>query len=230
MKILYVPFPCEKAGDLSNLVNIWKDNHLKNYDSPIKIVYFNEDIGDALEDVQFEVYICAHGFDDLAFMFVGNHTDYSKADFIDIQTLADRFNHDFLYYSTQIISTHLYSCGSYQKNKSIAEQFQSKVLRTKGTINYYHGSITTADAFGKQWSLGGDKPVPVADTIRKIYIPSVSLELDEKKRESIKLIPTYEEFLEKKRNQFFSNSNANRFKRIQERRKRSSELPSITLT
>ncbi|MBL7481836.1 RNA-binding protein [Legionella bononiensis] len=229
MKILYVPFSREKAGDLTNLVNIWKENHLKNYNSPIKIVYFNEHAGIAPEDVTFEVFICAHGCDEINFMFVGNHVDFSKADFIDIQTVAERFNHDFLYYSTQIISTHLYCCGNYQKNKSIAEQFQANVLGTVGIINYYNGSITTVDEQGKQWSLGGSKPVPVAETARKIFVPYISLEHEMNKRKSIKHRPTYEECLEQRRNKFFANCKKNRFKAIQERRHGSNESVSISL-
>ena len=227
MKILYVPYPRERAGDLANLVDIWKENHLKNYNSPIKIMYFNEYAGSALDNVKFEVYICAHGSDDLNFMFVGNHTDLSKVEFIDIQTVAARFNQDFLYYSTQIISTHLYCCGNYQKNKSIADQFQAKVIGFTGTINYYTGSITTADKQGKQWSLGGAKPVPVADIVRNIFVPYITLEPEIIKRKSIKHIPTYEECLEKRRDQFFSYSKANRLKTIQERRPESPKIASL---
>ncbi|KTD49165.1 hypothetical protein [Legionella quateirensis] len=218
MKVLYVPYPRENAGDLTKLVDIWKENHLKNYNSPIQIMYFNEDAGKALRNVTFEVFICIHGSEDPSFMFFGNHVDYSKADFIDIQTVADRFNQDFLYYSSQIISTHLYCCGNHQKNKSIADQFQAKVLGTTGTIKYYDGSITALDEQGKQWSYRGSKPVPVVDTVRTIFAPNISLNFEINKRKSVKHLPTYEDRLEQRRNQFFSYSKANRFKTLQKRR------------
>lgn len=226
MLILYVPFPREQAGDLVNLVEFWKKNHIKHFDSPIEIIYFDEEINPKLEKHKLDVYICAHGNDDLSFMFVGNNSNKSAADFISIHKLADRFNQDFLYLTPGIKSIHLYCCGSYQKNREMAKQLHDAMLRPLTAINFYNGTITAVDESGKQWSFGGSKSVPVRDALSQFFSPDCFVEQDIFRRKSVKSLPQYEDYLELRRNAFFSRIKEKRWELIKENREKHNVLSS----
>lgn len=227
MKILYVPFSREQAGDLEHLVQLWQENHLKNFSSPIRIIYFNERLNLKSNCEPIEVFICVHGWDNPSFMYVGNNFDMSKAEVVNIETLAYRYNHDFLYYVSRVSSVHLYCCGNYEKNKYMANQFNAQLLLQNKPVIFYSGTITIADSNGKQWSLGEALPVLINNKAHKVYSPDIELGQCFDQRKNIKKLPDYEEILDSKRNRFFIEQRERRQTFIQERRRTMNE--SITI-
>jgi hypothetical protein len=206
MIILYIPFSREKSGDLSPLVVEWKKNHLRNKDEPLSIMYFEDKVDFDVITEKLEIYICAHGAsNDEHFMLLGNKVDFSNADFIDMSTLADRFNHDLAYVSAQISAIHLYCCGSQKKNEEMSMFFQQGLILYDGPIKFYGGNLTPADNNGRLWSLGISNPKPVSATMQIIrksihsQDPDIMPERSSIKRYGI----SHEEVIAKKRDCFF---------------------------
>ncbi|HGH3004176.1 TPA: hypothetical protein ACJIJ5_001628 [Legionella pneumophila] len=59
MKILYVPFPRNQAGDLKTMVELWKKNDEQFSGDRIEIIYFNDDIDCDQFDEKIDIYLCA---------------------------------------------------------------------------------------------------------------------------------------------------------------------------
>ncbi|KTD77149.1 hypothetical protein [Legionella waltersii] len=206
MIILYVPFSRDKSGDLSSLVELWKKNHLQNRDEPLFIMYFEDEVNFDVITEKLEIYICAHGASkDENFMLLGNKADFSNADFIDMSTLADRFNHDLAYVSAQISAIHLYCCGSQKKNEQMSIFFQHGMILYDGPIKFYGGNLTPADNNGRLWSIGLSDPKPVWATMQ--IIRQSNNPVDESlmpERSAIKRFGiSHEEALAKHRARFF---------------------------
>lgn len=173
MIILYIPFEKNAAGDLIDKAKIWETNA-----SPeeIKIIYYKEDFDEENIPQDTVVYILAHGADDDP-RFVANACDSKVATLIDIETLATRFNHDFLVINHCISHIHLYCCGNLGKNASLATNFRAMLLRPeRNTINYYQGKIYPPDMSGRLWATTVQGTVAAAP--RQLE-KSIETELDE---------------------------------------------------
>lgn len=202
MKILYVPFPREQAGDLDKMVQLWQENHLKNFSMPIKIIFFGDDF-DLEPDIRdAEIYICAHGGVP-SFLYLGNNSEEPKGELIDIDTLANRYNHDFLYYAPRISKVHLYCCGGIDENYTMANRLNTLLLGSKKPIIFYSGSLSIADEQGNQWSFGKSKPVLASKKAKMIYCPEAALSDEVPRRKWVKELPSYEGYLEQRCNYFF---------------------------
>lgn len=100
---------------------------------------------------------------------VANLTDPATATIISTETLAERFNYDFLFIATRLESIHLYCCGQEQKNAVLAKTFEKALLLLdSGEIKYYDGVIFTPDQKGYHWSTSytGTQQLAIAKTHR----------------------------------------------------------------
>lgn len=163
--ILYVPFPRSQAGDLVNAVEAWKNEQNKLSNESVHIIYHGDDFDfEATTALPSEIYICAHGFSDNFPLIVGNNVELAKTAYLNIGTVADRFNQDFGAVFHQISEIHLYCCGSQNKNKKMAEEFRIDLLRKEISIHSYAGSISTPDSNGIRWSFSSTLVTPVKNT------------------------------------------------------------------
>lgn len=168
MIILYVPFTREQAGDLSYLVNLWQENHNHTSTLPLRIIYHNDNYDQGVVKSPSSIYICAHGYHN-SILHVGNNSEFAEATRLDMATLGERFNNDFVPIAHKITLIHLYCCGDEKKNKTMAHLFKHYLLRPDCTIMFYNGALTIADAEGKQWSLGADKKTPVENSASFLF-------------------------------------------------------------
>lgn len=168
MIVLYIPFPRDASGNLAPLVNRWKDNHALNFTRPILTMFSGDDID--LDETKgcFEIYICAHGSDDYP-SELGNHADEDLSDWVDMETVAERFSSDFLIVSHLISTIHCYCCGNEDKNQSLASLFRSHLLRAEMPICSYGGSLYGADSQGLLWCIKNNEKMPISKTRRIIY-------------------------------------------------------------
>lgn len=204
MKILYVPFTRDKAGDLRILVELWKKNYIQNFDNQIEIIYHGDESELEQYGKSLEIFICAHGTNDQNEMIVLNNADSTKAESISIQTVADRFNYDFTYVAHLIDQIHIYCCGSQEKNRAICKLVQSNLVLSDHPLYYYNGSVTIVDEEGKQWSLGTDKKIPVQTTVVKMESRD-NEDLIEEHRAFVKSTGiNYEDCLDLRRDSFFA--------------------------
>ena len=218
--ILYVPFTRDQAGDLVVLVEHWKTNHSRQSKQAIHIIYHGDDFDLMDDDDKTEIYVCAHGFSDQYSELVGNYSAILKADLISIQTLANRFNHDFLSIASQISAIHLYCCGSQKKNMEIARQFRANLLRPELPIHSYSGRLTIADLNGTRWSFTEAKATPVETTAHILYPlekcldePTHRMPIKESTKEK-----SFARDKEKKRDDFFAHQKKARHLVIESRR------------
>lgn len=152
MIILYIPFERNATGDLTYGAKIWKTNCSRASSEEIRIIYYKEEFDEDNIPQDTVVYILAHGSDDDP-RFVANARDSKVATLIDIETLATRFNHDFLVINHHISHIHLYCCGNPGKNACLATNFRAMLLRPEcNTINYYQGKISPPDMTGRLWT------------------------------------------------------------------------------
>jgi len=163
MIILYIPFLRSEAGDLTNLVELWKMSHQRSTAEPLIIIYHNDDYDQEVISSGTSLYICAHGYENCS-LHVYNNSDPEKASFLHIADLAKQFNNDFLPIAHRLSIIHMYFCGSEYKNRCITQQFKQNLLRPDCPIVFYNGTITIPDAFGQRWSLGQGKKVPIDAT------------------------------------------------------------------
>ncbi|WP_157737713.1 hypothetical protein [Legionella spiritensis] len=199
----------------------WQKNHIQNSNTPIQIIFHQDELDESLNENSFEIYVCVHGdYDSTA---LSNHSDESKATIIDIVTVSDRLNSDFLPVAYNISNIHMYCCGDQAKNKEMAQQLQSNLLRYPPQINYYGGCLYAPDSKGKQWSLLNNRLVPVRSVIQYLYAPG-SDETDDEitAKTPIKAIKSIEQWLldcrKNKRNNFFYRNRNNREHVLQDHR------------
>lgn len=185
MIILYIPFVRDEAGDLTDLVCRWKDNHPHPATQPLTIIYHNDDYEQ--EDISYgtSIYICAHGFDEHK-LKVGNNRDPQKASYVDAARLAGRFNQDFIPIAYKLSAVHLYCCGSATKNAYLAQQFKENLLRPVRAVVFYNGMLSIPDQFGNRWSFGQNKPVPVDFTADFSFYDTSEEDVPATRRRSIK--------------------------------------------
>ncbi|HAT6979711.1 TPA: RNA-binding protein [Legionella pneumophila] len=206
MKILYVPFPRNQAGDLKPMVERWKKNDEQFSGERIEIIYFNDDIDYDQFDEKIDIYICAHGSDDENLKVLFNHANPLIAESLDIKKVAERFESDILPISYWISAIHLYCCGTDKKNKIMAELLGNSLLRPEKTIYHYSGSVSIVDESGKQWSFANNAKMPVHLVAKRMFILTFFDE-EQPHRVSVKKAfqnKTYKELLTKKEESFFA--------------------------
>ncbi|WP_131782015.1 hypothetical protein [Legionella gresilensis] len=149
MIILYIPFERANNGNLGEAAQIWKNNYQLHKEEEIKIIYYQDDF-DA-EDIEPNslVYILAHGADNDP-NILANFSSADKASIINIGQLVSRFEFDFLSIIHKIHRIYLYCCGTEQKNRLLAGEFQHSLLRAGYTvIHFYQGKIYAPDELGR---------------------------------------------------------------------------------
>ncbi|WP_126337645.1 hypothetical protein [Legionella spiritensis] len=191
----------------------WQKNHIQNSNTPIQIIFHQEELDESLNENSFEIYVCVHG--DYNSTALSNHSDESKATIIDIVTVSDRLNSDFLPVAYNISNIHMYCCGDQAKNKELARQLQSNLLRLPPQINYYDGCLYAPDSNGKQWSLLNNRLVPVHSVIQYLYtLGSDDIDDEITPQTPGRAIKSIEQWLldcqKNKRNDFFSRNRNNR--------------------
>ncbi|HHQ9297529.1 TPA: RNA-binding protein [Legionella pneumophila] len=206
MKILYVPFPRNQAGDLKSMVELWKKNDEQFSPDRIEIIYYNDDINYDELDEKIAIYICAHGSDDGNVTKLFNHSNPLVAESLDIKEVAERFERDILPISYWISAVHLYCCGSKNKNQMMAELLGHSLLRPEKPIYHYSGSVSIVDEYGKQWSFANHVKIPVHLVAKRTFILNFFDE-EQPHRAFVKKAfqgKTYEELLAKKEDSFFA--------------------------
>ena len=168
MIILYVPFSRNNSGNLSVLVEAWKNNYFNATSKPIDIVYFNEDFDLKMLEAGAEIYICAHGSDSNELLML-NHDNSSLAQTISIETVARRFNYDFLSMHNKIQYIHIYCCGSQKKNEGIARDFSNNLVLFCCPVISYSGSLFNANRHGELLTFNQGKFMPVKITATMNY-------------------------------------------------------------
>jgi hypothetical protein len=201
------------------LVERWRKNYIQNFDSQIEIMYYGDESELEQYGKSLNIFICAHGTDNIDEMILLNNSDRAKAESISIQTLTYRFNYDFTYAAHLILQIHMYCCGSQEKNRAICQQVQPNIVLFDHNLFYYSGSVTIVDENGKQWSLVKDKKIPVQRAAVKMD-SRYKADLIEKHRFFVKSIDFgYEESLVLRREIFFSNAKKQRQELFQDLRK-----------
>lgn len=233
MIILYVPFPKENAGDLTNSLEIWLKNHRLNHFSSIRIVYHNEQFALDTAGESLEIYVCAHGdnFEEI----IGNHIDEDSASLINTTALAARFNDDFYPCSASIDVIHLYICGNKEKNRNLAATFKSYLsdLATR-TVYYYHGSLYGADAEGSLFGFHKRRKLPIDQL--KLTAPDHNMPFAKNTRIPIKeqsFLTFLEQVEERKRNQVAKTQKEKRvvfFTRLRAERSQNSAQTALRCT
>jgi hypothetical protein len=168
MMILYIPFLRDEAGDLTHLVQLWQENHLRASGESLIVLYQKDEYDQDLILPGSSLYICAHGYDS-PFLEIGNKVRRDEAVRINISTLASRITDDFLPIAYQLSQIHLYCCGSKSKNLSMSQHLQANLLRSECVIVSYSGTITPADIKGRMWSWREGSTVPVERTAIRIF-------------------------------------------------------------
>ena len=164
MIILYIPFTRDEDGDLGNRAAKWQENHSVNSAVKIKIIYHNDNYEDEEIDPLSEIYVLGHGLEYDA-EFIANSYDASKAWYMDVGALSERFNEDFALILHKISQIHLYCCGDQNKNKQLAQNFQGLMVRNEfSEINYYAGIINLPDKRGQKWTYLQGWQIPVEST------------------------------------------------------------------
>ncbi|HAZ7574050.1 RNA-binding protein [Legionella sp. PATHC032] len=212
MKILYVPFPRNQAGDLKSMVELWKKNDEQFSNVRTEIIYFSDDIDYDLFDEKIDIYICAHGSDDENLKVVFNHSNPLIAEHLDIKKVAERFERDILPISYWVSAIHLYCCGTDKKNKMMAELLGHSLLRSEKPIYHYSGSVSIVDEFGKQWSFANNAKTPIHSVAKKMFILNFFDE-EQPHRAPVKKAyqsKTYKELLATKEESFFAKVKENR--------------------
>lgn len=197
MIVLYAPFPRDASGDLAPLVDNWKYNHELNSTQPLLILFYGDDID--LDKIHscFEIYICAHGWDNYPSQ-LGNYADVEQADLVSMETVADRFSSDFLVLSHQISVIHCYCCGSEEKNQALAKMFRSHLLRSEMPICSYGGSLYGANSQGMLWCVNNNEQMPISRTCRILYDETEQSFTDTWVRQPFK-VQVLEQFIEQAR-------------------------------
>ena len=168
MIILYVPFSRNNSGNLSTLVEAWKINYFNATSQPINIVYFNDDFDLKMLETIVSVYICAHGSHSNELIML-NHCNSSLAQTINIETVANRFNYDFLSMHNKIQYIHIYCCGSQEKNQAIAKIFSNNLILFSCPVISYSGSLFNANKHGELLTFHQGKFMPVKNTATMNY-------------------------------------------------------------
>ncbi|HAT8178354.1 TPA: RNA-binding protein [Legionella pneumophila] len=212
MKILYVPFPRNGAGDLKPMVELWKKHHEQFFDERIEIIYFNDEIDYEQFDEKIEVYICAHGSDEENLNALFNHSNPLIAESLDIKKVAERFEQDLLPISYWISTIHLYCCGTDKKNQMMAKLLVHSLLRPEKLIYHYTGSVSIVDEHGKQWSFVNNVKTPIDLVAKRTFVLTF---FDETKHHRAPLKKTfqslnYNECLDKRKKAFFAKVKENR--------------------
>jgi hypothetical protein len=168
MMILYIPFPRDEAGDLTPLVQLWQENHLRVSCESLIVLYQKDEYEQDLILPGSSLYICAHGYDS-PLLEIGNNVQHDEALRINISTLASRITDDFLPIAYQLSHIHLYCCGSKSKNLNMSHRLQEDLLRSECVIVSYSGSITPADIKGRMWSWWEGTAIPVEHTAMRVF-------------------------------------------------------------
>jgi hypothetical protein len=219
MIILYVPFQQNNAGDLSEGVFKWKENHLRHFKEEITILYHGSNIEIKQPSSDTQVYVCIHGSDNSSLL--SNNSDFSKGNLITIREVAGRFDYDFLHMMSEIKKIHLYCCGSKEKNTQLALSFQQHILRAEhSSIISYSGYISILTARGLQTSTSNQQEVPVED-VQNIF-NSIEKELDQHSSRSTVKRPGPKNYIFKPKTActFFEKMKATRLLRFENARQR----------
>ncbi|WP_173238133.1 hypothetical protein [Legionella antarctica] len=200
-------------------VESWKHEQSKLSDNGIHIIYHGDDVDFDVERISPSViYICAHGFSDDHPLVVGNNVDFTKTEFLDIQRVSHRFNQDFGWVFNQIEAIHLYCCGSQSKNKKMAEELLTGLMRKDISIHSYAGHVTTPDSNGIRWSFSINQKVPVQDT-ESILLKQDTCEIPSRVGIKAETIERFlEEAKERRRYNFFARGKAARQEELYHRR------------
>ncbi|ASQ47419.1 hypothetical protein [Legionella clemsonensis] len=168
MIILYIPFSQTQTGNLADAARIWVANHSLYSTEEIQVIHHGEPLNDNLLEKDITVFVLAHGSETDP-TIVTNFTDPATATIISTETLAERFNYDFLFIATRLEAIHLYCCGQEKKNALLAKKFEdSLLLLDNGEIKYYGGVIFTPDEKGNHWLISdsGIRQPAIANTHR----------------------------------------------------------------
>lgn len=168
MIILYVPFLRNNAGNLARLVEDWKNNYCNAKSEPIEIIYFNDDFNLNIFEFGAVIYICAHGSDSDELLML-NHDHSLLAHSISMQTVACRFNYDFLSMHNKIECIHIYCCGTQEKNTMMAEQFTKTLLLFSCPVVSYSGALFNANKQGLLLTLDYGQLMPVEKTANRSF-------------------------------------------------------------
>lgn len=168
MIILYVPFLRNHSGNLSTLVETWKTNYFNAKSEPIDIIYFNDNFDLNMLETIASVYICAHGSDSNELLLL-NHDNSSLAQTISIETVANRFNYDFLSMHNKIHYIHIYCCGAQEKNEAIAKIFSNNLVLFLCPVISYSGSLFNANKHGELLTFNQGEFMPVKNTATMNY-------------------------------------------------------------
>ncbi|WED42839.1 hypothetical protein [Legionella cardiaca] len=181
MIILYIPFPANNSGDLTNNAELWKKNYAFHSSENIQIIHHQDSFDEDMITDKTTVFVLAHGADTNPDI-LANCTDPTKATIINPDELVSRFDHDMLIIAHHIGNIHLYCCGERGKNAIIAAEFQKNLLRPEySAVKYYGGTIhvpTMSGSFFSSDKTGVSTPA-VATTLS-----SCSISLDEENHRS----------------------------------------------
>ncbi|KTD30602.1 hypothetical protein [Legionella israelensis] len=231
MQILYIPFPESEVGELRQMAEQWKKNLKTNFNESIQILCYQEEFDEgSLQELQ--IYILGHGFTDSPDLRITNISNVSSplCKIIDPETVASRFQEDFMIVNSQIKTVHLYVCGTESKNKQLAETFQKYLCRQDfPSIHFYSGSVSIPDDHGNAWSFSNGNPSPLftkANLIRKTLTTETHDHEDHKKPVKQKL--TTEDFRKKNLHRFWKINKENRAKAILKIREENSLYHALT--
>ncbi|WED42108.1 hypothetical protein [Legionella cardiaca] len=188
MIILYIPFLKDKAGDLSNLAQIWVNNHKNNSQEEILVIYFGDRYSQKFVKAKSNIYILGHGYENKPGQ-IANHSQEELATFIDMATLSMRFNYDMLSIAHLFGSIHIYCCGSNEINQQRAWVFSKNYLRSDGLpIFYYSASVFSPDEHNVRWACKDNRwfnieehkwQLPIKESIESVE-PRLSVKLQSK--------------------------------------------------
>lgn len=175
MIILYIPF--KEKNDLLPLAHKMA-NHMAP-SIPLIIQHSSSQENNQIEtstdqipeNEELEIYILGHGispFIDRGEICsdINKDTNTTK---LPIETIAKRFNIDFLYFYNQIKRINLYFCNQANTEKTIAETFHQHLLNPEQIIHYFKGNLSTI----RTAILIDDKEVSINETRRLVQIKPI---------------------------------------------------------